>query len=78
MAANNNFSTYLYQCQTKKVIMENLDLIIFSVILIILFVLFIIGTLIEFNRMSNEPYDAEKDKGGVLSLKNFIAKFLGS
>jgi hypothetical protein len=78
MATNNNFSTYLYQYQTKKVIMENLDLIIFSVILVILFILFIIGTLIEFNRMGNEPYDAKKDKGGVVSLKNFIGKFLGS
>jgi hypothetical protein len=56
--------------------MENLDMIIFSIILVVLFVLVGIGTLAEFNRMSNEPYDAEKDKGGILSLKKFIGKFL--
>jgi putative Ca2+/H+ antiporter (TMEM165/GDT1 family) len=58
--------------------MENLDLIIFSVILIVLFIIFGIATLIEFNRMSNEPFNAAKDKGGVETLKNFIGKFLGS
>ncbi len=57
--------------------MENLDLIIFSVVLVVLFILLAIGTLAEFGRMGNEPYDAEKDKGGILSLKKFFGKFLG-
>lgn len=56
--------------------MENLDLIIFSVILIVLFILLAIGTLAVFNRMSNEPYDSKKNQGGVMSLKKFIGKFL--
>jgi hypothetical protein len=58
--------------------MENLDLIIFSGILVLLFILFGIGTLAEFSRMSNETFDAEKNKGGVETLKKFIGKFLGS
>ena len=56
--------------------MENLDIIIFSVILVVLFIIFGIGTIAEFGRMSNEPYDAAKDKGGVETLKNFIGKIL--
>ncbi len=56
--------------------MENLDLIIFSIILVVLFILFGIGTIAEFNRMSSEPYDKEKDKGGIVALKNFIGKIL--
>jgi hypothetical protein len=56
--------------------MENLDLIIFSVILILLFILFAIGTLAEFSRMSKEKFDANKDKGGVVSLQKFIGKIL--
>ena len=57
--------------------MEKLDLIIFSVVLVVLFILLAIGTLVEFGRMGNEPYDAEKDKGGILSLKKFFGKLLG-
>lgn len=57
--------------------MENLDLIIFSVILVLLFILFAIGTIAEFSRMSNEPFDPKKNEGGVMTLKKFIGKFLG-
>lgn len=57
--------------------MENLDLIIFSVILVVLFIIFLIGTVAQFNRMSNESFDAAKNKGGVETLKNFLGKFLG-
>jgi amino acid transporter len=56
--------------------MENLDLIIFSAILILLFILFAIGTLAEFSRMSKEKFDENKDKGGVISLQKFIGKIL--
>lgn len=56
--------------------MENLDLIIFSAILVVLFILFGIGTIAEFNRMSTEKFDKDKNKGGVMNLKNFIGKIL--
>jgi hypothetical protein len=56
--------------------MENLDLLIFSAILVVLFILFGIGTLVEFSRMNREKFDADKDKGGVVSLQNFIGKIL--
>jgi hypothetical protein len=59
--------------------MENLDLIIFSIILVVLFILFGIGTLAQFSRMSKEEFDKDKNKGGVVTLKNFIGKiFIGS
>ncbi len=59
--------------------MENLDLIIFSAILVVLFILFGIGTIAQFNRMSKEEFDEDKNKGGVVTLKNFIGKiFIGS
>lgn len=58
--------------------MENLDLIIFSIILVVLFILFGIGTIAQFSRMSNEEFDKDKNKGGVVNLKNFIGKiFIG-
>jgi hypothetical protein len=57
--------------------MENLDIIIFTVILVILFTFFIILTLKEFNKMVNDPTDA-KEIGAVLSLKRFFDKILGS
>lgn len=56
--------------------MENLDLIIFSIILVVLFIIFGIGTLAEFSRMSNEPFEKDRNKGGVMNLKNFIGKIL--
>jgi hypothetical protein len=58
--------------------MENLDLIIFSAILVGLFILFGIGTIAQFIRMSKEEFDKDKNKGGVITLKNFIGKiFIG-
>ncbi len=58
--------------------MENLDLIIFSAILVVLFILFGIGTIAQFSRMSKEEFDKDKNKGGVMTLKNFIGKiFVG-
>jgi hypothetical protein len=76
LTSYNNTSADLYKRKIKKLVMENLDLIIFSIILVVLFILFGIGTIAEFNRMSNEPFDAEKDKGGIVSLKNFTGKIL--
>lgn len=57
--------------------MENLDIIIFTVVLLILFTVFIILTLKEFGKMVNDPTDA-KEIGGVLTLKKFFDKILGS
>lgn len=57
--------------------MENIGIIIMSGILVILFVLFGIGTIAEFSRMSDEPYDSTENKGGVLALKKFFDKILG-
>jgi hypothetical protein len=76
LATNNNSSPHLYKCEIKKLVMENLDLIIFTIVLVLLFILFAIGTIAEFGRMAGEPYDKDKDKGGVMKLKNFIGKIL--
>lgn len=57
--------------------MENFDMIIFSVILVLLFVVFLIGTIAQFSRMSNENFNAETEKGGVETLKNFFGRFMG-
>jgi hypothetical protein len=76
VATNNNISTNLYERKIKKLDMENLDLIIFSIVLVVLFVLLGIGTIAEFSRMGREPYDENKDKGGIMTLKNFIGKIL--
>jgi hypothetical protein len=76
LASNNNFSAHLRKRKIKKLVMENLDLVIFSAILVVLFILFGIGTLAEFSKMNNEPFDKEKHKGGVMDLKNFIGKIL--
>jgi hypothetical protein len=56
--------------------MENLDLIIFTIVLILLFSAVAIGTIAEFNRMGKELYDEKKDQGGIVSLKNFIGRIM--
>jgi hypothetical protein len=78
VATYNYFGTYLYEYKNKKVMKENLDFIIFSGILVVLFILFGISTVAEFNRMSTENFDSKKNKGGVESLKNFVGKIFGS
>jgi hypothetical protein len=76
MATYNNIGTYICKRKIKKIVMENLDLIIFTIILVVLFIIFGIATLAEFSRMSNDKFDKDKDKGGVMNLKNFIGKIL--
>jgi hypothetical protein len=76
MATHNNIGTHIHEFKIKKIVMENLDLIIFTIVLVVLFVLVGIGTIAEFNRMGKEPYDENKDKGGIMTLKNFIGKIL--
>jgi preprotein translocase subunit SecY len=57
--------------------MKNLDLIIFTIVLVILFGFFFVATIAEFNKMANESYDKSKDNvGGVKALKNFIGGIL--
>jgi hypothetical protein len=43
--------------------MENIDVIILTSLVIIAFVIFIISTLKEINRMAKEPYEFEKATG---------------
>jgi hypothetical protein len=57
---------------------ENLDFIIFTGVLVVLFIIFGISTIAEFNRMDTETFDSQKNKGGVENLKNFIGKIFGS
>lgn len=56
--------------------MGNVTIIILTVVLVVLFLFFLIGSAAEFKRMGNEKYDPN-DKGGVVSLKEFLGKFLG-
>lgn len=39
--------------------MNNLEIIIFSVVVSISFIVFIVTTIMEFNKMSNSPYQTE-------------------
>jgi hypothetical protein len=41
---------------------DNLDIVIYSVIIFISFMSFIVMTVKEFNEMSKSPYQSEKDK----------------
>jgi hypothetical protein len=43
--------------------MENLDLIILTVVVVVAFVIFITSTFKELNQMTHEPYQAEKVTG---------------
>jgi hypothetical protein len=54
--------------------MEDLDIIIFTSILIVLFILFAIGTYIQFVRMENSRFDSNKEKGGVDTFIRFLSK----
>ncbi len=56
--------------------MENLDLIIFSIILVILFILFAIGTLAEFSKMSSTKFKPDEKKGGAAWLAKVLGEFL--
>lgn len=41
---------------------DNLDIVIYSVVIFISFMSFIVMTVKEFNEMSKSPYQSEKDK----------------
>ena len=54
--------------------MENLDLLIFTSILIILFILFGIATYRQFTRMEKESFNSESEKGGAENFLKFLSK----
>lgn len=54
--------------------MEDLDIIIFTGVLIVLFILFAIGTYIQFVRMENNRFDSKTEKGGVDTFIKFLSK----
>jgi hypothetical protein len=54
--------------------MENLDIIIFTLIIIVLFTIFGIGTFLEFKKMSNENTPEGGKRGGAASFLDFLGK----
>jgi hypothetical protein len=54
--------------------MENLDIIIFTVILIVSFFILVIGTFMEFQKMNTTTYNPNEKSGGAKSFMNFIAR----
>jgi hypothetical protein len=56
--------------------MENFDLIILTIIVAITFLLFIISTIKEFNKMTSKPYTYKKEKGiQRATLFNLLSSF---
>ena len=53
---------------------ENVDIIIFTSILLLLFLLFGIGTYREFVRMEKDKFDSNTEKGGAENFLKFITK----
>lgn len=56
--------------------MEDLDIIIFTSVLIVLFILFAIGTYIQFVRMENDRFDSKTEKGGIDMFIKFLSRIL--
>jgi hypothetical protein len=54
--------------------MENLDIIIFTVILVISFLILVIGTFVEFDKMNNTKYNPNEKSGGAKRFMSFIAR----
>lgn len=54
--------------------MEDLDIIIFTSVLIVLFIFFAIGTYIQFVRMEKSTFDSKTEKGGIDSFIRFLSK----
>jgi hypothetical protein len=54
--------------------MENLDIIIFTVILVISFLILVIGTFVEFDKMNNTVYNPNEKSGGAKRFMGFIAR----
>jgi len=54
--------------------MENLDIIILTIIVSVLFLVFIIGTLREFSKSSSVPFQEGKEGGPRVMLLEFVGK----
>lgn len=58
--------------------MENIDVIIFTSILLILFILFGIATYRQFTRMENQDFNSATEKGGAENFLKFISQMFDS
>ena len=58
--------------------MENLDLIIFTSVLVVLFILFGIATYQQFTRMEKGKFDSKTEQGGAENFLKFITKMFDS
>jgi hypothetical protein len=58
----------------KKVNMENLDLIILTTIVVILFMVFILATLKEFSEDAKKPFEGGKERGPRADMMEFVGK----
>lgn len=58
--------------------MENLDLIIFTSVLVLLFILFGVATYKQFTRMENQSFNSTSEKGGAENFLKFITKMFDS
>ncbi len=58
--------------------MENLDLIIFTSVLVFLFILFGVATYKQFTRMENQTFSSTSEKGGAESFLKFLSKMFDS
>lgn len=54
--------------------MENLDLLIFTVVLVLSFVAFGIATFREFNKMGSQTYNEKQPDGGAKSFLSYLGK----
>ncbi len=62
MAANHDWTINLHKHKKESIsVMDNLDLIIFSVIISVAFIIFIVMTIREFSKMSKNPYQSGKN-----------------
>ena len=54
--------------------MENLDIIIFTLIIIVLFAIFGSGTFLEFKKMSEENTQKGEKRGGAAIFLDFLGQ----
>ncbi len=58
--------------------MENLDLLIFTSVLVVLFILFGIATYRQFVRMEKQEFNSVSEKGGAENFLKFFSKLFDS
>ena len=58
--------------------MENLDLIIFTSVLVVLFILFGVATYKQFIRMEKQEFNSSTEKGGAENFLKFFSKLFDS